>query len=227
MPESTFEPSLMCLRPWVKHWLLVFRQPISSKLSCEGFNVGLVIFNSTLVTDVDPQQPPWRAKDDTGSWQSLPQAPCVILGWQPLSIIFPREAGILDISCTHKRQNTSQQFNASPLGFSKDSQIKKWQLKGTNQPLDCSLCNILLIWASPWELNYKGVINVPSKRDKVSSKSQVHLFLLLHFQSGLWTLMVGFFSFSSPFCLFLYWWVFVRICRVPGPISENIWQGYQ
>lgn len=205
----------------------MFRQPISSKLSCEGFNVGLVIFNSRLVTDVDPQQPPWRAKDDTGSWQSLPQAPCVILGWQPLSIIFPREAGILDISCTHKRQNTSQQFNASPLGFSKDSQIKKWQLKGTNQPLDCSLCNILLIWASPWELNYKGVINVPSKRDKVSSKSQVHLFLLLHFQSGLWTLMVGFISFSSPFCLFLYWWVFVRICRVPGPISENIWQGYK
>lgn len=29
----------------------------------------LVILNSTLVTGMDPQQPHWRAKDDTGSWQ--------------------------------------------------------------------------------------------------------------------------------------------------------------
>lgn len=48
---------------------------------------------------------------------------------------------------------------------------KSKQYNSTNQPLACSLCNILLICASPWELNYKGAINVPSKRNKVSSKS--------------------------------------------------------
>lgn len=72
----------------------------------------LSFLNSTLVSDVDLQLAPWRAKDDTGLWQSLPQASCVILGWQPLSIILPREAGILDISYADTRQNTSQQNNA-------------------------------------------------------------------------------------------------------------------
>ena len=88
---------------------------------------------------------------------------------------------------------------------------KTWQLKGTKQPLFCSLCNISLICTLLWGLNYKGVINVPSKRDKVSSKSQVHLSILLHFQRGLW-FRIAVFS-SSRYCLLSYWRIFVWICR--------------
>ena len=79
----------------------------------------------------------------------------------------------------------------------KDSQINIWQFKDTNQILSCSLCNIFLNCTSPWEWNYKKVINVSSKRNKVSSKSQVHLCLLLHFWRGLHIHLGGLFSFSK------------------------------
>lgn len=87
---------------------------------------------------------------------------------------------------------------------------KTWQLKGTKQPLFCSLCNILLICTLLWGLNWiERVINMPSKRDKVSSKSQVHLSILLHFQRGLWFHIADFFF--SRYCPLSYWRIFVWI----------------